>query len=385
MYLLRIAGIESELCSSDELNHAWNIVEIGGMQYHVDVTWDDPVWDVSGRVMHTYFLLSTQALKTVNNGRHSANDFNTAPVDTTYDNAFWQCSETAFQLVDGEIYYIDSDTDLLKAYDGTALCRMDGVWYADGGGYYGRNFSRLCTDGVHLYFSQPNAIYQYHLTTHETQLVYTPENTFGSWFYIYGFRYDDGNFICELNNSPNFNRTTKKSYTVTAAAITDTTVSELQIAHLPNKIGYTVGEKLDLTGLQVRAVFTDGLSGLITNYKVSGFDNKTPGRQTITVSIGTRTASFDVVVGKKQSGALSSSISWVYDPAQVLTITGTVPETHTLYVAEYDTNGRMIAILHWTADCSWSADEATETFNLFLLEDALQSFAGSGRITAATY
>jgi hypothetical protein len=41
LFLLRVVGIESELCSSDALNHAWNIVKIDGKFYHVDVTWDD--------------------------------------------------------------------------------------------------------------------------------------------------------------------------------------------------------------------------------------------------------------------------------------------------------------------------------------------------------
>ena len=38
--------------------HAWNIVKIGGEYYHLDVTGDDPVPDVEGRIIYNYFNLT---------------------------------------------------------------------------------------------------------------------------------------------------------------------------------------------------------------------------------------------------------------------------------------------------------------------------------------
>ena len=43
-YLLRKFNIQSEEIISDEMNHCWNYVNIRGRWYHVDVTYDDPVW-----------------------------------------------------------------------------------------------------------------------------------------------------------------------------------------------------------------------------------------------------------------------------------------------------------------------------------------------------
>lgn len=41
--------------------HAWNIVELDGNYYHVDVTFDD--WDEGGDLCHDYFLVSDDTLK----------------------------------------------------------------------------------------------------------------------------------------------------------------------------------------------------------------------------------------------------------------------------------------------------------------------------------
>lgn len=43
---------------SDDLHHAWNMVNIDGEWYHVDVTRDDPVPDMKDYVSYDYFLLS---------------------------------------------------------------------------------------------------------------------------------------------------------------------------------------------------------------------------------------------------------------------------------------------------------------------------------------
>jgi hypothetical protein len=70
-YLLNLAGIQSEelLGMADvpePTPHAWNYLKIGNDWYHVDVTWDDPVY--TGRqpdkefIAHDYFLLSDDAL-----------------------------------------------------------------------------------------------------------------------------------------------------------------------------------------------------------------------------------------------------------------------------------------------------------------------------------
>lgn len=114
IYLLDKLGIESYMCSSEILNHAWNIVKIDNKYYHTDVTWDDPVEDITGRVKHNYFMVSDQYIK--ENG-HNSSDYTVPETDNAYDNAFWMNSDTEFVYFKGTVYYIDST-------NGT-LCNVD--------------------------------------------------------------------------------------------------------------------------------------------------------------------------------------------------------------------------------------------------------------------
>lgn len=60
--LLNEVGIEAIYVSSPQMNHGWNIVTIEGETYHLDVTWNDPVPDVLGRVRYRYFNLSDEEM-----------------------------------------------------------------------------------------------------------------------------------------------------------------------------------------------------------------------------------------------------------------------------------------------------------------------------------
>lgn len=51
--LLNKAGIENQVISAPEMNHAWNIVKLDGVWCHIDCTWDDP--GTGGAENHSYF------------------------------------------------------------------------------------------------------------------------------------------------------------------------------------------------------------------------------------------------------------------------------------------------------------------------------------------
>lgn len=64
--MLRDTGITGKILSSPAMNHAWNMVYLCGNWYHMDVTWDDPVPDVAGRVLYTYYNKSDTEMNALN-------------------------------------------------------------------------------------------------------------------------------------------------------------------------------------------------------------------------------------------------------------------------------------------------------------------------------
>ena len=221
-FLLEQVGIKAEYCSSDDLNHAWNIVYINDIPYHVDVTWDDPVWDISGRVTHNNFLRSTSGLIEtghIGSGETTV-DYNSTPTDTTYDEYFWQDYETAFQLLNNEIYCFNSTTkniELLKSIDESeieAIKNLPYTWYMSETQIFGGSYSKLLCDGKHLYYNTPDTVMKYNPATQTEEEVFKPDLTvYSDYFLIYGLNIKNEKIICEIYSSPNFNSSVKSKYT----------------------------------------------------------------------------------------------------------------------------------------------------------------------------
>lgn len=80
----------------------------------------------------------------------------------------------------------------------------------------------------------------------------------------------------------------------------DKTISSISIATLPSKTSYTYKSgNLDLSGIALTVTYSDGTTETVTDtskMKVTGFDNKTVGTQTVTVEYEGATASFDVTI-----------------------------------------------------------------------------------------
>ena len=217
-YLLEQVGIKTLYCSSDTLNHAWNIVYINNTPYHVDVTWDDPVWDMYGKVTHENFLLSTKGLKATG---HTATDFFSFPTDTTYDNYYWQDIQTSYQVIDNEFYYFDTTNKSLcklndtTTGDSTILKEIKDIWTTSGG-FYDGSYTKLLSDNYYLYYNTKDTVYRYNPQTDVEEIAFSPDvKSFGSYHWIYGMNYSDCKITCEVYSSPNYTAEVKKSYTIT--------------------------------------------------------------------------------------------------------------------------------------------------------------------------
>ena len=101
------------------------------------------------------------------------------------------------------------------------------------------------------------------------------------------------------------------------------TVTSIVIIGSPTKTTYVVGDRLDTSGLVVKAYYSDGTNQDVTGY-TTNFDSSTAGTKTVTVSYGGKTASFTVTVNAV-SGNTGSGISGdfrYYAYASTVFITG---------------------------------------------------------------
>lgn len=116
---MEILGIDSKIIvgTASYDYHAWNIVKMDdGCWYHVDVTWDDPLPDVEGRVNYRYFNITDSYMRGY--GKHNF-DINEVCNATKY--GYWNYFEkdvlhveTIDQLYDGIINWIKNGK-----YEGT--------------------------------------------------------------------------------------------------------------------------------------------------------------------------------------------------------------------------------------------------------------------------
>ncbi len=218
IFLLNRVGVRAEYISSDMLVHAWNIVFINDIPYHVDITWDDS--DEPTRVYHENFLRSTDGIiETGHAKRFGIIDYDSSANDTTFDDGyFWKNVFEGVQLANDDLYYIDlgGDDTLIKKYSNdqiTDVLDVTNVWPHEDPDYYYPAWAQLGSNGELLFYSGPTNIYSYDPKTGESEVAYTPELT-QSGNYIWNFKYEEDFFICYLgeNYSDVYDYTLQKQY-----------------------------------------------------------------------------------------------------------------------------------------------------------------------------
>lgn len=103
--LMNRAGVPCVSVASDPMNHIWNLVQIDGNWYHVDITWDDSAPDIYGRVSHEYFLLTDQEIA-VGEDPHYDWVTDIKCTDTTFQNWFFRDVESAISFTDVDTCYL---------------------------------------------------------------------------------------------------------------------------------------------------------------------------------------------------------------------------------------------------------------------------------------
>ena len=235
-YLLREAGLSCAIASSENINHAWNIVKIRGNWYHIDATWDDPVWDMPGRSYHDYFLVSFDTMNKNTLINHTKDrtdmvvsaqwgDTYTTAVDTTYESGkFWNGIAKVIFYKDGYWYSISEgssktsfninkyqySTNINKVlYSGTAK------WTTPSGGYYPGVYSSIYLRGDNLYFTTPDSLNKIDVTSTNvtpTELINIRtqyNSSTGNNLYAFGEQY--GKLVYFITDSPNIKKTKDSS------------------------------------------------------------------------------------------------------------------------------------------------------------------------------
>jgi hypothetical protein len=211
--LLSRCGIDNVYLSSDEMNHGWAAVRLGGEWYHVDVTWDDPVPDAPGYVIHKYFLLSDEAISDAEHG-HYGWQADVDCVSSVYDEGtFWEDLEAPVPFTDADTYWYletsgeqaDQTISLVRrswsAGNSQTAASVKDYWPVWGSQtmFWQGSFSGLVLWDGRLFFNDRLRVYAYDPADASFETVYTYGGGDG---YIYGLSGDGATVKCTVKQDP---------------------------------------------------------------------------------------------------------------------------------------------------------------------------------------
>ncbi|MCR6545724.1 S8 family serine peptidase [Dehalobacterium formicoaceticum] len=119
------------------------------------------------------------------------------------------------------------------------------------------------------------------------------------------------------------------------------TLQSIKITKPALKLVYTVGEPLDITGLEVTGTYSDSSKKVeqITSGNITGFDSSYPAvNQTLTITVGGKTVTFSVNIEKKVEAPTSGDVdgNGKVDILDVVLTINFVLEKSTYTQAEFD-------------------------------------------------
>ena len=202
MDLMNRAGIPCIRVMSDEMDHTWNMVQIGGDWYHVDCTWDDPSFnhcDIAGYTSHEFFLLSDATISDPEHEHTGWPVYYTCTSTGFETNTFWEDYTSAVAYMDSTVSFQrrgDNKTITITRRDAytaeeTTLCSAanPGLDIGSGARLYW-TFGVSYYDG-YVYFADPSSVYAVSPSGGDERVVYTYDAA-GNGRYIIGCCVRDG-------------------------------------------------------------------------------------------------------------------------------------------------------------------------------------------------
>lgn len=218
MAIMDDLGIRSDFVSADEMNHAWNLVELNNKWYHIDVTWNDPTLgsyenDTFGCARHNYFLLSSECMMDSNHQHYGfdisdygyviGNEYDDVEVNTN------QSFRSSFVELNGvwynTAYNASNHTCGLFAFDSPIISDITSEEISStpllsipAWGYTG-SFSYLEKYNDAVFFNTRDTIYMFDGTELIELCAYMPEYS----ECIYGFDIVDNTIRIQVSDGPN--------------------------------------------------------------------------------------------------------------------------------------------------------------------------------------
>lgn len=208
MMLMNKAGVNCKYISSDENNHAWNMVKIGSEWYYVDTTWDDTA--------DTNKNLIISRKKCIANGHKSSNNDWKINLDTSassfctstkYDEAFFSKAKFAMSYGDGLWYYSDGSTiscgDALTL-SSKSLKTVSDKWHLwnDSSRFYTGGYSDAVLFNNRIYYNTPSSILSMKTDGSDVREEYSLSSEELSKGYIYNLTPAESGIIYHLAKGP---------------------------------------------------------------------------------------------------------------------------------------------------------------------------------------
>lgn len=200
--LLQQVGVPCTYVISKDMEHSWNLVQIDGEWYHVDLTYDDPTFDRLGKAEHNYFLVSDEKLAADHSDWTAAHPC----TSTKYDaGAVWENVKSGFVPIDGAFYYLDGN-HICRWNDGKPVKKLYSInshWYLSGQKhvYWDGCYASLDTDGKVLLFNTARTVRQWDPATRKAKSLQKYKGD-GN---LYGMIYqpEEKAVLCQVSDSPN--------------------------------------------------------------------------------------------------------------------------------------------------------------------------------------
>ena len=169
-----------------------------------------------------------------------------------------------------------------------------------------------------------------------------------------------------------------QTITVNAKQDVKSDLSSIKITKTPSKVTYIEGEKFDIAGMEVKAVYSDKTEKVITNYKVTNGDKLTKGQTSVTISYTekniTKTVNQAITVKAKEEKTTLTSISVKTPPTKVkykeeekfndsgMVIEATYSDGTTKEITNYSViDGEKLVVGQSTVTITYTEDGITKT------------------------